>query len=65
VLTKLLSYNLELNFIISHKVLWENSSDMTKEYGGNINIMSGANMQQSPFERLIAPQLIRNVPTFY
>jgi hypothetical protein len=39
--------------------------DMTKEYGGNINIMSGANMKQSPFERLTAPQLIRNVPAFY
>jgi hypothetical protein len=38
---------------------------MTKEYGGNISIMSGANMKESPFERLIAPQLIRNVPAFY
>ena len=55
------SYNLKLLFLlwfhnITQEVLWENSSDMTKEYGGNINIMSGANMKQSPFERLTAHQ---------
>jgi hypothetical protein len=38
---------------------------MTEEYGGDINIKSGANMKQGPFERLIARQLIRNVPAFY
>ena len=38
---------------------------MTKDYGGNINIISGANMKQRRFERLTAPQLIRNVPEFY